>query len=291
MKLYSIGELEQLSGIKAGTIRIWEKRFGIIEPWRTDTNFRMYDEGQVRKLMNVATLLADGRKISYIASISDKMLHKEVIAINELSCDAASLSFINRLISAAVSFNGQLFHETFDAAVEYYGMYETVLQVCYPFLHKLGIMWVTENAVPVQEHFATALVRRRLLYATEQLPVTKPGAKNFLLLLPPGEWHETGLLFADYLIRSHGIHTVYLGQNVPYEQVAAVITQVQVSHVLLFFTIPADESVTTAVRNQMGLSGATTLLVAGNPSVTARIERHKNTFILNEPASLLPFFE
>jgi len=118
-KLYSIGELEQLSGIKAGTIRIWEKRFGIIEPWRTDTNFRMYDEGQVRKLMNVATLVADGRKISYIASISDKMLHQEVIAINELSCDAVSLSFINRLIGAAVSFNEPLFHETFDAAVEY----------------------------------------------------------------------------------------------------------------------------------------------------------------------------
>lgn len=291
MKLYSIGELEQLSGIKAGTIRIWEKRFGIIEPWRTDTNFRMYDEGQVRKLMNVATLLADGRKISYIASISDKVLHREVVAIHELSCDAVSISFINRLISAAVSLNEQLFHETFNAAVEYYGMYESVLRVCYPFLHKLGIMWVTETAVPVQEHFATALVRRRLLYATEQLPVKKTGKKLFVLLLPPGEWHEIGLLFADYLIRSRGMNTIYLGQNVPYENVAAVVTEMRVSHVLLFFITPAGNNATTAVRDQMGLAGDATLLLAGNPSVTARIESHKNTFILNDPGQLLPFLD
>lgn len=289
MRLYNIAELEQLSGIKAGTIRIWEKRFGIIEPWRTDTNIRMYDDGQVRKLLNVATLLSGGQKISQVAAISKKELHKEVEAVQACSGDARALSFINDLIAAIVAFDEELFHKAFDAAVAHYGMYNAMLEVCYPFLHKIGIMWVTENAVPVQEHFASALVRRKLLFAIEQLAVRKRGDKCFMLMLPPEEWHETGLLFTDYIIRSHGIKTVYLGQNVPYEHVQEVLYGTPVSHAFLLFTVPAGKDALISLRERMGLPASMPLLVAGNPSITARINKHKKTFRLDAPADLLPF--
>jgi DNA-binding transcriptional MerR regulator len=292
MKFYHISELEQLSGIKAHTIRIWEKRFNLIQPERTDTNIRMYNDDQVRKLLNVSTLLAGGYKISKIAELNEKDLYEKITALRtgvDEDGDAIALSYINDLVASMVDFNEAAFEKTFAAAVTRYGMFEAMLKVFYPLLQKIGLMWTTENVMPVQEHFASAIIRRKLLAAVDgQLPAGKKN-KKFLLLLPPEEWHEIGLLFSDYLVRSKGVGTIYMGQNVPYENVPAVLKKTKITHVLLFFISRKTHEELHQLRRRMGLPADVELLVAGNPEITNLLSKEKHTTVLNSPAHLLKF--
>jgi DNA-binding transcriptional MerR regulator len=290
MKLYHISELEQISGIKAPTIRVWERRYNLIEPGRTDTNIRMYDDRQVRKLLNVVTLLANGSKISKIAELDESDLHRMVMEIQaKKEGDSVAIAYVNDLVAAMLEFDETGFEKTFSAAVDRYGMSDAMLKVFYPLLHKIGIMWATEDAMPVQEHFASSVLRRKLMAAADALPVPKKKTKKILLMLPPGEWHEIGLLFANYLIRSKGMPTVYLGQNVPYENVSAVLKKTTITQVLLFFIARPDSANLKQLRRQMGLTPDITLLVAGNAQVTDEISREKNTVVLLSPQHLLKY--
>ena len=171
MKMYHISELEQLSGIKAPTIRVWERRYNLIRPGRTETNIRMYDDRQVRKLLNVVTLLSNGYKISKIAELDEEDLHAMVLGLqgSTVETDDAALAFINGLVAAMLTFDEANFEKTYAAAVKRYGMFDAMLKVFYPLLEKIGIMWSTEDAMPVQEHFASSIIRRKLMAATDAL--------------------------------------------------------------------------------------------------------------------------
>ncbi|MBO9566795.1 MAG: MerR family transcriptional regulator [Niastella sp.] len=289
MKLYHISELEQLSGIKAPTIRVWERRYNLIEPGRTDTNIRMYDDRQVRKLLNVATLLSNGYKISKIAALDEDDMHAMVLGLQGSTgeADAAVTAFINDLVVAMLAFDEVNFEKTYAAAVKRYGMFDAMLNVFYPLLEKIGIMWSTDDAMPVQEHFASAVMRRKLIAATDALVLKRKRRKKFLLMLPPGEWHEIGLLFANYIIRSKDIETIYLGQNVPYEQVAAILGKTDISHVLLFFIARPEQDNLLHIRKAMGLPRELPLLVAGSTAVTGSLHFDAATHVLRSPHDLL----
>ncbi|AEV97620.1 hypothetical protein A4D02_35610 [Niastella koreensis] len=290
MKLYHISELEQLSGIRAPTIRIWERRYNLIQPGRTDTNIRMYDDRQVRKLLNVATLLNNGFKISKIAELDEDGIHAMVLGLqnSDSETDDIATAFINGLIVAMLDFDEVNFEITYTAAVKRYGLFDAMLQVFYPLLQKIGIMWTTEDVIPVQEHFASAVMRRKLMAATDALVIKKKRRKKFLLLLPPGEWHEIGLLFANYVIRSKDIETIYLGQNVPYEQVAAVLEKTKISHVLLFLITRREQMDIASLRKSMKLLNELPLLVACSSAVTGALQcTTSNTYFLQSPFDLL----
>ncbi|AXY76184.1 MerR family transcriptional regulator [Paraflavitalea soli] len=291
MKLYHISELEQLSGIKAPTIRVWERRYNLIEPGRTDTNIRMYDDRQVRKLLNVATLLSNGYKISKIAELDEDDMHAMVLGLQGSTDDADSVatSFVNELIVSMLAFDEVNFEKTFAAAASRYGLFEAMLNVFYPLLHKIGIMWSTEDAMPVQEHFASAVVRRKLIAATDALVLKRKRRKKFLLMLPPGEWHEIGLLFANYIIRAKEVETIYLGQNVPYEQVPAVLEKTELTHVLLFFIARPEQDNLTYIRKAMQLPRDLPLLVAGSHKAIAALHLGSNTHLLESPHDLLNY--
>ena len=289
MRSYHISELEQLSGIKAHTIRVWERRYQLIEPERTGTNIRMYDDIQVRRLLNVATLLAGGYKISVIAALSEKEMHEKVRELKEAEQpgDAMATAYVNDLVISMLDFNEAAFEKTFSASVTRYGMPEAVLNVFYPLLLRIGLMWATDKATPVQEHFASVIIRRKLLAATDGLmpPVRKN--KKFLLMLPPGEWHEIGLLFADYLLRAKGFATINMGQNVPYENVAGVVAHAGVTHLLLFFIARKPAAEMAQLRKKMRLPQQVQLYVAGNAEITTPLSKEKNTTILTSPHHLL----
>jgi len=236
MQTYPINELERLTGVKAHTIRIWEKRYNLITPDRTDTNRRYYNDDQVRKLLNVTTLMAYGHKISKIASYSDDEMHSHIQQQMTIeSQDNIGSGFINDLLKTMLEFDEAGFEKIFSAVVTRFGLFEGMLQVVYPFLNKVGVLWSVDKTAPVQEHFATCIIRRKLMAAIDGLlPATVQGQK-FLLFLPEEEWHEIGLLFSSYVIRSKGYDALYLGQNVPTENIVKICGLLKPDYILTFY--------------------------------------------------------
>ena len=237
MNTYQIADLERLTGIKAHTLRIWEKRYKLIEPHRTETNIRYYDNTQARKLLNISTLLERGIKISKIAALTDHQLHTYIQEIQKQeNPDIVCHGFINDLIASMLNFDENAFDKVLSSTVNRFGIYEATIRVIYPFLFRTGVMWASSETLPVQEHFASNLIRRKILTATDGLPFPSKISKRFLLFLPENEWHETGLLVSDYLIRSNGFKTIYLGQNVPLDNLQEVIKNTKPTHLLTLLT-------------------------------------------------------
>jgi MerR family transcriptional regulator, light-induced transcriptional regulator len=290
MKLYNIADLEQLTGIKAHTIRIWEKRYNLIEPRRTTTNIRKYDDDQVRKLLNVSTLLGNGLKISKVAVLSEKEIGETIAALSYRSGDVINMSFVNDLTASMLTFNEPVFERTFSAAVNRLGLYEAMIHVIYPLLYRTGIMWLSSKAIPVQEHFATCIIQRKIHSATDGLSVNLKKRKKFLLFLPQHENHEISLLFANYLIRARGHDTIYLGTGVPTENVITVMKSTRPDVLLTFFiTAHQTTDVNHVVRETIKATKDIPLLVCGKPEITATIKKHKSVQVLNAPTDLLNY--
>lgn len=293
MKGYHINDIERLTGIKAHTIRIWEKRYHIVSPHRTATNIRYYDDEQLRKLLNVATLLQKGEKISDISGLSNNEITEKIKGI-ELAPngDAIADNYINNLVGCMAAFDETGFEKIFSSAVNRFGIYHAMLTVFYPFLHKTGVLWSADEILPAQEHFASNIVKRKLFAAIDGLlPANKTG-KKFLLYLPPGEWHEISLLFADYIIRSHGYSSLYLGQSVPYENLEITISRYKPSHVLGFYITEKEiKNIEEGVNKIAAAHLELQLLVSGS-SVAGKICRfHKNARQIDNPLALVKLLE
>lgn len=221
MAVYSIKEIEKLSGIKAHTIRIWEKRYNLIEPHRTQTNIRYYTDEDLKKILNVAVLNRQGIKISNIARLNDLELREEIIRVSRTG--ESNENTIDTLIVAMVDLDEYKIEAIIDKSVARIGFRSTVTGVLYPFLDKVGILWQSGDVNPAQEHFVSNLIRQKLIAAIDRLPGTfNPNAKKFLLMLPEGEWHELALLFAFFLLKEARQEVTYLGQSVPYSDVLAI---------------------------------------------------------------------
>lgn len=235
MAVYSIKELEKLSGIKAHTIRIWEKRYGLIEPHRTNTNIRYYSDANLKKILNVAGLNRLGMKISHIAMLSDLEL-KEAI-LRESNNSNSNESLVDSLVVAMIDLDPYMLDSIIEKSVSKIGFRDTVTEVLYPFLNKIGVLWQSEEVNPAQEHLVSSLIRQKIIAATDKLPNTfQPGSKKFLLMLPEGEWHEIALLFAQYLVKEAGQQVIYLGQSVPYSDVLATGASIPFDYILVSFT-------------------------------------------------------
>lgn len=285
---YQIADLEKLTGIKSHTIRIWEKRYGIISPHRTSTNIRYYDDIQATKLLKVSTVVELGIKISKIADLSEKELNAKILEAQKTSnVDVICLTYINELIAAMLTFDENGFERAFANAVIKFGIYQAMLKVFYPFLRKTGLMWSMAETMPAQEHFATAIIRKKLISAIDGLPSPVKRSKTFIMFLPPDEWHETGLLFSDYIIRYHGYKTIYLGQNVPVENLDEVVSQVKPSHLFtLYISRKNKEQVEAEVKYLAKNYPKIKLLVAGSPLLLENLSVFKNLVLLHEPGDL-----
>ena len=220
MAVYSIKELEILSGIKAHTIRMWEKRYNLVDPHRTQTNIRYYTDYDLKKILNVAVLNRHGIKISEIARLNETELKEELFRVSNSS--QSHETFVDSLIIAMIELDDYKLIGIIEKSTSKIGFKETVIDVLYPFLKKVGILWQTGDINPVQEHFVSCLIRQKIIAAIDRLGYTfNPKAKKFLLFLPEGELHELGLLFAQYLLRESGHEVIYFGQSVPYSDVLA----------------------------------------------------------------------
>ena len=222
MGSYSIKELEQLSGIKAHTLRIWEKRHSIIEPLRTSTNIRYYTDEDLKKIINVSLLNNHGIKISRIANMSYDELYEKVVELSSKS-DEVSIQ-IDQFIIAMIEMDEEKFEKLLSTLILRFGFEKTLVEIVYPFLQKIGVLWLTGNINPAQEHFISNLIRQKIIVAIDGLSLAPSSAKKAVLYLPPNELHEIGLLFYHFVAKKAGYRTFYLGQNVPHEDLSIVNT-------------------------------------------------------------------
>lgn len=221
MGKYSIKELEKLSGIKAHTIRIWEKRHKIIQPSRTTTNIRFYSDDDLKKIINVSLLNNSGIKISHIADMSLAEMNRKVLEISEVKSDTSV--YIDQLIPAMIDMEEEAFEKILNTIILRFGFERTVTEIIYPFLEKIGILWQAQNITPAHEHFISNLIRQKIIVAIDGLQLPSKTAQKVVLFLPEGEMHELGLLFDHYLARLLGFRTYYLGQNVPHEDLINIV--------------------------------------------------------------------
>jgi len=218
---FSIKDLERLSGIKAHTIRIWEQRYNLLHPHRTDTNIRYYSNDDLKLILNVSLLNNHGLKISKIAGLNSSSISQEVSKItNSILSENDQM---NHLIVSLIEMDEDKFEQIINKSVERIGFRDTVLQLIYPFLEKIGVMWQTNTINPAQEHFISNLIRQKFIIAIDkQKTALKPTGKKVLLFLPEGELHEMSLLFYNYIVREQGHKSYYLGQSVPFEDLKKI---------------------------------------------------------------------
>jgi DNA-binding transcriptional MerR regulator len=238
---YSIKDLEQLSGIKAHTLRIWEQRYSLLQPKRTDTNIRFYDDDDLKLILNVALLNENGVKISKIASMAPNELREEVMRLTERSLTHDDQ--IHALTICMIEMDEERFDKILSTNILKLGFEQTMLNIIYPFMSKIGLLWQTGAINPAHEHFISNLVRQKLIVAIDG-QITQGGGKKFLLFLPEGELHEISLLFASYLIKSKGHKVIYLGQSTPNDDLLSVFKLHQPDYLLTVITTsPSSEYV------------------------------------------------
>ncbi len=261
MGQYSIKELEQLSGIKAHTIRIWEKRHKIIEPSRTATNIRYYSDLDLKKIINVSLLNTYGIKISKIADMSLDDMNRKVLEISELQNDKGV--HIDQMVIAMIDMEEELFEKILNNLILRFGFEQTITEIIYPFLEKIGILWQTQNITPAHEHFISNLIRQKIVVAIDGLPIPPKTQKKILLFLPEGEMHELGLLFYHFLIRKAGYRTYYLGQNVPHEDLVSVYKVHQPDFMLTSITSTPPDPIEKYLERLANEFGQTKILASG----------------------------
>ena len=213
-KTYTIKDIEALTDIKAHTVRIWERRYGIVHPDRTDGNSRRYSDDQLKKIMNIAFLNKRGTKISHIARMTSEEITEKVRNFNKP--ESTNIDVIDRIISAVMNQDDVLLEMLFSQSVQTLGMEETINLIIRPVMKQIGVLWQTGTIDTTQEHFLSNFVRQKIISAIEGLPA--PSKKyTFILFLPDEELHELGLLFYNYILRDMGYKVIYLGQSVPLE--------------------------------------------------------------------------
>ena len=220
---YSIKDLEKLSGIKAHTLRIWEKRYALFEPDRTDTNIRYYSNDDLKRILSISQLNKNGIKISVIAGMNDSEINEKVSAINLIRTESEDM--IDNMIVGMIDLNEAYFDKIFSACILKMGFENAIQKVIFPFFHRIGIMWQTGGINPAQEHFVSNIVRQKLIVANDGLSLTNEEKKstNAVLFLPENELHEMSLLFYNYALRARNIRTVYLGQTVPLSSLVRIV--------------------------------------------------------------------
>ncbi len=221
MDSFTIKDLENISGIKAHTIRIWEQRYNFLKPGRTDTNIRYYSNDELKIILNIALLNKYGFKISHIDKMTEEEVRGKILSLTQL--EAQQERVVNDLVQCMIDLDIERLEHILDNYIHTRGIEKTIIQVIFPYMEKIGILWVTNHINPAQEHLVSNIIRQKLIVGIEGVSSSFKTNKSVLLFLPEGEYHELGMLFMYYLLKSRGISTIYLGANVPLNDVEYVV--------------------------------------------------------------------
>jgi DNA-binding transcriptional MerR regulator len=221
MNAFTIKDLENLTGVKAHTIRIWEQRYSFLKPQRTGTNIRYYNNEELKTILNISLLNKYGYKISHIDRMSAEEVKDKILSLSNSLAQQERV--INDLIQSMIDLDVEGFEDVLDDYIRARGIEKTINQIIFPFMERIGVLWITDHINPAQEHLVSNIIRQKLIVGIEAVKSIMVVSKSVLLFLPEAEYHEIGLLFIQYLLKSRGITTIYLGANVPLEDVQYVV--------------------------------------------------------------------
>lgn len=246
---FSIKDLENLSNVKAHTIRIWEKRYNLLEPDRTDTNIRRYDLENLKKLLNIAYLYRSGYKISKLAEMENSEI-QALITENRDNLDSNYALEVFKTIM--IEFDGNRFDETLKQLLGKQGFRQVFTEIFVPLLTETGVLWHTGTFDPSHEHFISEKIKHAIIFQSKKIKHTRTQGPTttFALYLPLGEIHEIGLLYANYELLLAGFDTLYLGSNVPLSSLKHVLNQKKHLHFVTYFTVhPEIENINSYIQN------------------------------------------
>lgn len=291
MAVYSIKDLENLTGIKAHTIRIWEKRYQIVTPKRTDTNIRVYCDNDLKKLLNISILNKNGIKISRIAELPEEKLGDKVTQLTRHN--NTEYSQIEGLLVSMIQLDEKQFDKILSKAINKLGFETVFMNILHPLFNRIGILWQTNSITAAQEHFISNLVRQKLIVAIDGLyTVENASSKKFILFLKEGEMHEIGLLFAYFMIKKFGHKVTYLGQSVPFNDLKEVVDITQPGYFFTSFINPLPtkdlqgylQALYKAFPNKV-------FLITGSQVIENKIELPKNFTIFKKYPGLNIFLK
>jgi MerR family transcriptional regulator, light-induced transcriptional regulator len=289
--VYSIKDLEKLTGIKAHTIRIWEQRYQLICPNRTKTNIRYYDDVALKLLLNIALLNKNGVKISKIATMTREEIADKVSEISEVDFDYDTQ--LDALTIAILEMDEVKFDRILSTNIEQIGFERTMMQVIYPFLERLSLLWLTGSINPVQEHFMGYLLRQKVIVAIDREPfVIKRDAKKFIIYLPEGERQELSLLFMHYLLKVRQLQVVYLGQDITLEDLRDACQIHKPDYIFTMLNEPVlNLSVQQYVDKLANDFDNAKILLSGYQVVTKDIQLNDNVIVLPSLEDTIEFIE
>jgi DNA-binding transcriptional MerR regulator len=241
--VFSIKDLENLSGIKAHTIRIWEKRYNVLEPMRSETNIRYYDIKNLQKLLSIVLLHNYGYKISKISTLSAEEFNK--LANDIISEKSAKNHAISTFKIAMMNFDQTLFFNTYNKLLSEKTFKEVFYSVFIPLMQELGYLWQTDTISPAHEHFITYLIKQKLLINTEKVQTLTPTKDDrvFVLFLPSNEIHELGIMYLNYEILLNGYQTIYLGESIPIESLLDLKNAFEKITFVSYFTVEPNQEI------------------------------------------------
>jgi len=290
MNRFSIRDIENLTGIKAHTLRIWEQRYGILQPKRTPTNIRYYDALDLKTALRISLLNQYGYKISRIHRMSDEEMNNLIGKINDSEFRLQLL--VNELLEATLAIDIEHFEELVDLYLKKFGIEQTIEQLVFNFLEKIGIMWMTDRIFPAQEHLISNVIYRKMALAIEHLPRQNAlSTPSFLLFLPEGEIHDIGLMYINYLLKKQKRRTIYLGPNSPFDDVKLVHDTKKPDYMYVHLTAVGSEFDCAKYLHKLSDTfPATTILVSGGMLKLNRVSPKPNLKFLHTLDEARKFF-
>lgn len=289
MTHYTIKDIEQLSGIKAHTLRIWEQRYNFVKPKRTDTNIRYYDDDDLKLILNISLLKDNGHKISRICSMPEEDLKLEVQTLMEKKMGFPEQ--IQSLMLAMLELDEDRFEKTMSTNILQIGFERTMMNLIYPFFQKIGILWQTGSITPAQEHFISYLVRQKIIVAIDgQVVNPLDFNKKYLLYLPEHELHEMSLLFSAYIIKARNNKVIYIGQNVPHEDLLNIYKDHAPDYLLTVMTSnPPTKDAQAYIYKLSESFKNSTILISGHQVVGQDMDIPENMVLFNKLQDLIEF--
>ena len=287
MHQFSIQDIAQLSGIKAHTLRIWEQRYGIIVPQRTDTNIRWYDNEDLKKILNIALLNEHGLKISKLSAMSLAEIEQAVLKIS--TDEGPEKQYLHQLLAYTSEMNVYEFESALAAVIKERGMRFAVEKVIFPLMEKIGMLWLTNRLFASQEHLISNIIRQKLIKAIDEIPTETKKAVKGLLFLPEGEFHELGLLYAHYLFKTKKIAAISLGANLPIYDLTLITDSVEPAFVFTHITAMGTQFDANDFLKELRVCvPKPTIVISGN--VVSHIERApENTVVIRSIQQFVEF--